>query len=68
MFCSVLEKMRKLDTRRTKDKISGLKWYSTAEEQYLKVISLGNRKKSSKELTQDLRDAFGPSVDPSTVH
>lgn len=31
--------------------------------QYLKVISLRIRKKSSKELTQELRDAFGHSVD-----
>ena len=40
---------------------------STANEQHLKVMSLRKRKKSSKYLTQDLRDASGPSADPSTV-
>ena len=30
-------------------------------------MSLRKRKKTSKDLTQDLRDASGPSVDPSTV-
>jgi len=40
---------------------------STADQQYMKVMSLRKRKKSSKDLTQDLRDASGPSVDPSTV-
>ena len=39
----------------------------TADEQYLKGMSLRKRKKSIKDLTQDLRDASGPSADPSTV-
>ena len=30
-------------------------------------MSLRKMKKSSKDLTQDLRDASGPSADPSTV-
>jgi len=28
----------------------------------------GNKKESSKDLTQDLRDASGPSADPSTLN
>lgn len=42
---------------------------SVIHEQYLKVVSLRNKKKSSKDVTQVLRDASGPdnsSVDPST--
>jgi len=42
---------------------------SATDEQCLKVMYLRKRKKkSSNDLTQDLRDASGPSVDPSTVH
>ena len=49
------------------DKIRVGSKISTAGEQYLKVMSLRKRKQSSKDLAQDLRDASGPSVDPSTV-
>lgn len=41
---------------------------SVADEQYLKAMAVKMGKKSSKDLTQDLRDASGPSVDPSPVH
>ena len=34
----------------------------------MKAMSLRNRNKSSKDLTQDLGDASGPSVDPCTDH
>ena len=40
---------------------------SKSDEHFLKVTSLRNRKKSSKELTQDLKDASGPSVHPCTT-
>lgn len=44
------------------------KTLSTADELYLNIFLLRNReKKSSKDLKQDLRDASGFSVDPSTV-
>lgn len=40
---------------------------TTADNQYLKVTSSGNAKKSSKHLTQNQRDASGPSADPRTL-
>jgi len=40
---------------------------TTTDEKYLDVMSLSKRKKSSKDLTQDLIDASGPSVDPAFV-
>lgn len=39
----------------------------TADEQYLKVVSLRKREKSSKDLTKNLRDASSPLDEPSTV-
>ena len=65
MCCASLKDLRKLDKWRSKE---GLKKRSTADEQYLKGMSLRNGNKSSKDLTQDLRDASDPSVDPPTVH
>lgn len=41
---------------------------SIVDEQYLKVISLRNRNKSSKDFTQDLGDVSDPSVVPIAVH
>lgn len=42
---------------------------STSDEQYLKVMSTRNKlKKKKKDMTQDLRDEFDSSVDPSPVH
>lgn len=69
--CSVsLKDLRNLDKRRTKAEVAGRKKkLSVIHEQYLKVVSLRNKKKSSKDVTQVLRDASGPdnsSVDPST--
>jgi len=61
-----LKSLRKLDKWRTKQKVFRPK-QSAADEQYLTVMSLRKRVKSSKNLTQDLRDASGPSVDSSTV-
>ena len=54
------------ETRRVEEKRRSVrsKKLSTADEQYLKVMSLRKRKRSSK----DLRDASGPSADPSTAH
>ena len=40
---------------------------STSDEKYLKVTSLRNRRKSSKELTRDLEEATGKKVSPSLV-
>ena len=57
-----------MDKSRTKDEAVSLTKLPTAEKLNLKVMSLRKSKKSSKVLTQDLRDASGPSVDPSTVH
>ena len=37
---------------------------STSDEKYLKVTSLKNRRKSSKELTRDLEEATGKKVSP----
>lgn len=42
---------------------------SIADEQYLNVTPVKKgEKKSSKELTRDLSDAYGPLVEPSTIH
>lgn len=49
------------ETGQGEDKRNGLK---TTDEQHLKVMSLRYREKKSA----DVRDAFGPSVDSSTVH
>ena len=40
---------------------------STADEKYLKVTSLRNRRKSSKELPRDLEEATGQKVSPRLV-
>ena len=40
---------------------------SKSDEQFIKVTYLRNRKKTSQQLAQDLRDASGPSVDSSAV-
>ena len=40
---------------------------SVSDEQFFKVTSLADRKKSSKDLAQHLADSSGPKVDPSTV-
>ena len=40
---------------------------STSDEKYLKVTSLRNRRKSSKELTRDLEEATGKKVFPRLV-
>lgn len=54
------------ETGQGEDKRNGLK---TTDEQHLKVMSLRYRgEKISRDLTADVRDAFGPSVDSSTVH
>lgn len=49
------------ETGQGEDKRNGLK---TTDEQHLKVMSLRYREKKSA----DVRDAFSPSVDSSTVH
>lgn len=41
---------------------------STADEQSLKFMSWRSGKKSNKDLKHDLRNASGPSANPSTVH
>ncbi|KAL3974221.1 trafficking protein particle complex subunit 2 [Sarotherodon galilaeus] len=63
----VLKKFQQTGQVEDKRRSGRPKKLSTADEQYLKVMSLRNRKRSSKDLTQDLRDASGPSVDPATV-
>ena len=40
---------------------------STSDEKYLKVTSLRNRRKSSKQLTRDLEEAPGKKVSPRLV-
>ena len=40
---------------------------SVPDEQFLKVTSLSDRKKSSKDLAQHLADSYGSEVDSSTV-
>ena len=40
---------------------------STSDEKYLKVTSLRNRRKSSKELTSDLEEATGKKVQDLTA-
>lgn len=57
--------MRKVYKWGIKEAVTGLK-KSTADEKHLIAMSLGNRKKSSKELTQDLRDGSGLTAGPST--
>ena len=49
--------VEKLDKWRTKEEVAGLEKLPTADEQSLKVIFSRNRKESSNDLTQDLRDA-----------
>lgn len=44
------------------------KQLSAADDQYLKVTFLRSRKKSGKDITQDLRDTSGTSVDPFMFH
>lgn len=56
--------VRKLDKLRTKEDVVGLKLYLYC----LTVTSLIGKKKSSKDLTWDLRDASSRAVDPSTVY
>ena len=58
--------MSNVDKWKTKE-VSGLKKLFATDYLYLKGMSLRKRKKSSKDLTQDRRDASGPSADPSTV-
>jgi len=68
MVCSVsLKHLRKLNKWKTKEEVPGLKKNIYSRWTVSEVTSLRKKKKSSKDLTQDLRDASGPSVDPSTV-
>jgi len=59
----VLKKRRTLDKWRAKGEVAGLKKRFTLHKQSLKVMSLRNRKKYSKDLTKDQRDTSPPSVD-----
>ena len=43
------------------------KKHSTSDKKYLKVTSLRNRRKSSKELTRSLQEATGKKVSPRLV-
>lgn len=48
-----LKKLWKMDKRKTKEE---------ADEKHLRAVPLRNRKKSSKELTHDLRNTCSPLV------
>ena len=62
---SVIAKLTETGQRENR-KLSGRpQKLSKSHEQFLKVTSLRNKKKTSQQLAQDLRDASGPSVDSS---
>lgn len=48
--------------------VSDLKRLSTVDEQFLEVMSLRNRKKISRDVTQALKDVSGSAAAPSIVH
>lgn len=61
LYSVSLKILRKPDNRRTNEVVG------TIYERYLKIISLRNRKRSSKNITQNLWGVLRFSVDSSTV-
>lgn len=58
----ILKRLGRTEQVENKRRNSKPKIISTADEQYLKVVSLINMKKSSKDMTQDPMDTSGPST------
>lgn len=67
---SVLQKIKGNWTTGGQKKRQPSKKPSATDEHYKKVVYLDKlrKKKSSNDLTQDLRDVSGPSFDPATVY
>lgn len=66
----VLKKLQEPGKIKDKRRSGRSKNLFTVDTQYLKIMSLRNKKKknSSKDLTENPRDPSGPSVDPTTAN